>query len=167
MAEGPLEELVDKIGAVWTKLTQKSCLDAEQSSSQVQAYTQETVANAAGFAAFSEAFLRQDVDAVMAAMSDDPIFDAPSPQPDGTCFKGRLLVRAIWDIVFKSGITFEIEEMFMTGDRAVLRWVASREVDGKKETLRGADIFYLQGGKVTAKLTYSKADSFLGLKNPS
>lgn len=167
MSEGTLDNLVSKAGEVWTRLTQKSCLGAEESNSQVQAYTEETVANAAGFATFNEAFLRQDVDAVMAAMTDDPIFDAPTLQPDGTCFKGRLLVRAVWEKVFKSGITFEVEESFVTGDRAVVRWMAHAEVDGQQQSLRGVDVFHLKGGKVAAKLTYSKADSFLGMTIPT
>jgi ketosteroid isomerase-like protein len=167
MSEGTLESLVAKAGEVWTAVTHKSCIAAEENNSQVQAYTAETLANAEGFAAFNKAFMSGDVDGVMAAMSDDPIFDAPNPQPDGTCFKGTTLVRLVWEMVFKAGITFEVEEMFMTGDRAVVRWNASREVDGKPQTLRGVDIFYLKGGKVAAKLTYSKADSFLGMGNPA
>lgn len=163
MSEGKLGEILEKAGMAWSRLTHKSCVDAEASQSQLQAFTDETVANAAGFAAFNDAFMRGDVDAVMAAMTDDPIFDAPNPQPDGMCFRGRLMVRAVWEIVFKSGVRFETEESFVIGDRAVVRWVAHLQVNGEDQTLRGADVFHLEGGKVAAKLTYSKADAFPGL----
>lgn len=166
MSNETFENLISKAGAAWSRATHRSCIAAQASSSDVQAYTDETVANAAGFAAFNDAFMRQDVDGIMDAMSDDPIFDAPNPLPDGTCFKGKLFVRAAWMLVFAYGVKFEIEESFVTGDRGVLRWMASREVDGKTISVRGADVFHLKNGKVAAKLTYSKAESFLEISMP-
>jgi len=145
---------------------QKSCRDSVADKSQVEAYTEATAKNAAGFDAFNTAFFKKDLDGVMAAMTDNPIFDAPNPQPDGTCYQGRLAVKAVWEIIFKSGVQFEVEESFSTGDRAVVRWAASLTENGTTQTLRGVDVFQLENGKVAAKLTYSKAESFLGLPNP-
>jgi hypothetical protein len=159
-------KIVEKVGEVWSALTQKSCIDTENKLPPFKVDPKTDPANAAGFNAFNDAFMKGDVDAVMKAMSDDPIFDAPNPQPNGSCFKGEVMVGLVWEMVLHSGITFGVEEAFQVGNRAVVRWNASREVDGKTETLRGCDIFYLDNGKVAAKLTYSKAESFLGLPTP-
>lgn len=169
MSEGTLGKLVSKAGEVISDLAQKSCVDAvkDGSNSQVQAYTKLTATNLDGFNAFNEAFLHQDLDGIMANMTDDPIFDAPNPQPNGMCIKGAFLVRTVWELTFKAGVTFEVEEAFVTGDRAVTRWVAYRTVDGKKLSLRGSDVFHMKDGKVAAKITYSKADDFLGISLPT
>lgn len=163
MSDGTLETIVSTIRGTFDVLTHKNCVDAEAGPSEVQAYTDLTVTNAEGFAAFNDAFMKQDVAAIMATMSSNPIFDAPNPQPGGTCFQGTVLVELVWKMVFAFGVSFTVEDAFMTGDRACVRWAAKRTVDGKEETLRGCDIFHLKDGKVAAKLTYSKADSFLGL----
>lgn len=167
MSDGTLGKVVSKVGEAVAGYLEKSCVSKEDSDSSVQAYTDQTIKNAAGFQAFNEAFLRQDIDGIMAAMTDEPIFDMPNPQPDGTCIKGAIPVRLVWEFLFKAGVTFQLEEAFLTGDRAVTRWIAFRTVDGEKRSLRGADVFYMKDGKVAAKLTYSKADDFLGISIPN
>ncbi len=166
MSESKLEEIEAKAAEVWTELNQKHCRACEEGTSSLQAYTEETLANAAGFLAFNEAFMRGDVDGVMAAMTDDPIFDGPTPQPDGTCFQGRMIVRAVWEAVFKTHAKFVVEESFMTGDRAVVRWSATVVENGQEQSIRGVDVFQLKGGKVAAKLTYTKAQTVPGSPAP-
>lgn len=159
-------KILHDLGDVWSSVTHKSCVDTENKFAPFKINPQTDKINAEGFNAFNEAFMKGDVRAVMAAMTSEPIFDAPNPQPNGTCFKGELMVRLVWEMVLHSGITFSVEEVFQAGNRAVVRWNATRQVRGKQETLRGCDIFYLENGKVAAKLTYSKAESFLGLPTP-
>jgi ketosteroid isomerase-like protein len=71
---------------------------------------------------FNEAFNRHDVDSVMAAMTDDCIFESTSP-PDGGRFEGQTAVRAVWEGFFYSSpdAVFETEELFAARDRAVVR----------------------------------------------
>jgi ketosteroid isomerase-like protein len=47
--------------------------------------------------AFNEAFGRHDVDAVMALMTDDCIFENTLPTPDGERLVGASAVRAFWN----------------------------------------------------------------------
>jgi ketosteroid isomerase-like protein len=77
---------------------------------------------------FNEALNRHDVDAVMALMTDDCVFDSTSPSPDGRRYEGQEAVRAAWEDLFRSSPegTFEGEEVFATGDRCVVRWRESR-----------------------------------------
>jgi ketosteroid isomerase-like protein len=108
---------------------------------------------------FSEAFNRQDVDAVMAAMTEDCVFDNTSPAPDGERFVGQAAVRQAWREFFDSSprARFETEEIFAAGDRAVVRWrynwVDAAGVGGH---VRGVDVIKVRDGKVAEKLAYVK-----------
>ena len=50
---------------------------------------------------FNEAFNRHDVDAVMAAMTDDRVFENTNPAPDGKRYHGQTEVRAFWEASFR------------------------------------------------------------------
>jgi ketosteroid isomerase-like protein len=103
---------------------------------------------------FNEAFNRHDVDAVMALMTDDCVFDGTSPAPDGKRFVGQEAVRKVWEELFRStpDARFEAEEIFAAGDRCVVRW---RYTFGGKH-IRGADVIRVRDGKVAEKLAYVK-----------
>ena len=49
---------------------------------------------------FNEAFNRHDVDAVMALMTEDVVFENTSPAPDGERYEGQSEVRAFWERFF-------------------------------------------------------------------
>jgi len=70
---------------------------------------------------FNEAFNRHDVDAVMALMTDDCVFDTTAPAPDGELFRGQEAVRGAWEAFFAASprANFETEEIFACGDRCV------------------------------------------------
>lgn len=157
--EKAVGNVVRDVSECWTERH----LDVEQGQSAVDAYTAMTIRNQAGFDAFFSAFLAQDIDGVMAAMTDDPVFDSPFPQPDGLIIKGREAVRLTWLATFELGARFEVEEKFVSGDRGVARWMVTVPKDGRSVTLRGADIFQMKDGKVAVKMTYTKADGVAGL----
>ncbi len=125
---------------------------------QVQAdvRTAETIA---AIERFNDAFNRHDVDAVMAGMTDDCVFETTTPPPDGTRYEGQEAVRAAWEELFRSSpqATFESEEMFAAGDRCVVRWVYHWvSEDGQPGHVRGVDVFRVRNGKVAEKLSYVK-----------
>jgi len=107
--------------------------------------------------ALAAAFGAGDVDAIMAVMTDDCVFEATSPAPDGVRVVGAEAVRAAWTVLF--GQTpdplFETEETVVAGDRAVLRWRFSwgGETPGH---VRGVDVLRVVDGKVAEKLSYVK-----------
>jgi SnoaL-like protein len=49
---------------------------------------------------FNEAFNRNDVDALMALMTDDCVFENTRPAPDGERFQGQSRVRGFWKQFF-------------------------------------------------------------------
>ena len=123
-----------------------------------------TEATTAAIQRFGEAFNRHDLDAVMAAMTEDCVLESSFPQPDGTRCEGRSAIRAQWKDLFRasSKAVFETEEVFAVGDRCVFRWIC-RWVDGNGEPrhLRGMDLLRIRDGKVAEKLVYTKASPYL------
>ena len=123
-----------------------------------------TEATTAAIQRFGEAFNRHDLDAVMAAMTEDCVLESTFPQPDGTRYEGQDAIRAYWEELFRffrscSQAVFETEEMFAAGDRCVFRWIYRWvDRDGKPGHLRGIDVFRVRDGKVAEKLVYAKAN---------
>ena len=102
---------------------------------------------------------RHDVDAIMAAMTEDCLFDNTFPPPDGERHEGQAAVRAFWEGFFRLSphAAFDVEELFGCGNRAVLRWVYRwRRPNGEPGHVRGVDVFRVRGGKVAEKLSYVK-----------
>jgi ketosteroid isomerase-like protein len=108
---------------------------------------------ASAVARFGEAFDRHDVDAVMAAMTADCVFESTAP-PDGVRYEGQDAVRSAWTALFAGapGAVFEVEEQFVCGDRVVARWRYAW--DGGH--VRGVDMFRVRDGLVAEKASYVK-----------
>jgi len=107
---------------------------------------------------FNEAFNRHDIDGVMAAMTDDCVFENTNPAPDGKRYQSQTEVRAFWEGLFQNSpdALFEAEEIFAAGDRCVVRWIYRKTRDGQPWHLRGVDVFRVRNGKVAEKLAYVK-----------
>ena len=107
---------------------------------------------------FNEAFNRHDVDAVMAAMTDDCVFENTSP-PNGQRYEGQAQVRAAWEEVFAASpdARFDGEDVIVAGDRCVVQWVYKwTNDDGSASSLRGVDVLRVRDGKVAEKFAYVK-----------
>jgi hypothetical protein len=103
--------------------------------------------------AFGEAWGAHDLDATLALCTDDCVFEATGPAPDGTRHVGASEIRAAWQPIFDdTAAHFEAEETFGAGNRVVQRW-RYRWEDGH---VRGVDVFTVRGDKVAAKLSYVK-----------
>jgi ketosteroid isomerase-like protein len=108
---------------------------------------------------FLDAFGRHDVDAIMAAMTEDCVFENTWPAPDGERHAGQAAVRRFWDRFFRENpsAAFETEELFAAGSRCVVRWrYRWRNPDGSPGHVRGVDVLRVRDGKVVEKLSYVK-----------
>ncbi len=108
---------------------------------------------------FNDAFNRHDVDAIMALMTDDCVFENTNPAPDGARYEGQAAVRAIWQDFFESSAQarFTWEEIVACGDRGVARWRYDWiDASGATGHVRGVDLFRVRDGKVAEKLSYVK-----------
>jgi uncharacterized protein (TIGR03086 family) len=113
----------------------------------------------AALARFSAAFGSGDVDAIMARMTDDCVFESTGPAPDGQRHVGQAEVRAVWEQLF-GGTTdpkFTDEDTFVFGDRGCVRWLFTwTNEDGSQGHVRGVDVMRFRDGLVSEKLSYVK-----------
>ena len=102
---------------------------------------------------FAAAFDAKDVDAIMAAMTPDCVFEDTAP-PDGTRHVGTEAVRTAWKNLFTTSPdgVFTTEEVIDAGDRVVTRW--RYDFDGGH--VRGVDVFRVRDGLVAEKFSYVK-----------
>jgi limonene-1,2-epoxide hydrolase len=102
---------------------------------------------------FGAAWSEHDLDAALGMVTDDCLFDATGPAPDGTSCVGRDSIRKAWEPIFSDRSSrFEEEETFGVGDRVVQRWRYAW--DGG--CVRGVDVFLIRGDKVAEKRSYVK-----------
>ena len=107
---------------------------------------------------FNEAFNRQDADDLATVLTDDTVFEDTSPAPDGRRIEGKDAVVAFWRGWFARNpdAVFEAEDVIVSDDRAVVRWVYRKRRQDQPWHLRGVDVFTVRDGKVAAKLAYVK-----------
>src|SRR5690349_16313474 len=74
---------------------------------------------------FNAAFNRHDADALAALLTDDTVFEDTSPAPDGKRIEGKAAVVEFWRAWFSRNpeAVFEAEDVIVSGDRAVVRWI--------------------------------------------
>lgn len=107
---------------------------------------------------FNDAFNTHDVDAIMALMTDDVIFDNTTP-PDGERYVGQEAVRGFWERFFGANprAWFEGIDVFDAGDRCTVRWIFTFDSEAaEKGHVHGVDVFSVRDGKVAEKLSYVK-----------
>ncbi len=92
-------------------------------------------------------------------LTEDTIFENTVPPPDGTRYEGITAVRSFWQSFFGSSLSsrFEIEEIFTSGERVVMRWVYHwASLDETAGHIRGMDIYRVVNGLIAEKLSYVK-----------
>ena len=102
---------------------------------------------------FNAAWSAHDLAAAIALTSEDCVFEATSPAPDGVRSVGQAALRAAWQPIFDDVTSrFTVEDSFTAGSRVVQRW----RYDWDGGHVRGIDVFTVSGGKVPEKLAYVK-----------
>ena len=102
---------------------------------------------------FGAAWAAHDLDATLAWVTEDFVFESTGPSPDGVRVVGRDAARAAWSAIFDDvHATFRVEETFAAADRVVQRW----RYEWAGGHVRGVDLFTVRGGLVAEKLSYVK-----------
>src|ERR1700758_2447226 len=104
---------------------------------------------------FTAALNAHDLNASMALVTDDIVFESTSPAPDGTRYEGREAVAKLWGEMIASTpkAHFTIEEHFcLDADRAIVLW----RYDWGDGHVRGVDIDWARDGKIFEILAYVK-----------
>jgi ketosteroid isomerase-like protein len=103
--------------------------------------------------AFGAAWADHDLETALSYLSDDCVFDATGPAPDGARHVGPEQIRQAWQAIFDDTASkFEPEETFSSGDRVVQRWRYSWEGGH----VRGVDLFKVVNEQITEKFSYVK-----------
>ncbi|HXW35047.1 MAG TPA: nuclear transport factor 2 family protein [Acidimicrobiales bacterium] len=102
---------------------------------------------------FGAAWADHDLEATLRLVTEDCLFEATGPAPDGTSHIGPSEIRKAWKAIFEDTASrFVAEETFGAGDRVVQRWRYTW--DGGH--VRGVDIFKVRDGKIAEKRSYVK-----------
>ena len=102
---------------------------------------------------FGAAWAEHDLESALALVTDDCIFDATGPAPDGTRCVGRAAIGQAWEAIFAdTSSRFHAEETFAADDRVVQLWRYS----WNGGHVRGVDVFRVRRGKVAEKFSYVK-----------
>src|SRR5689334_3201173 len=122
--------------------------------------------------AFTDAFNRDDLDAVMAFFADDGVYD----EFNGRRNVGKAAVREAFMPQFRGDygkIRFDTEDLFVAPARdatpdtvgsagsgpsgkALIRWRCRLEHGALRKEWRGLDVLHVENGLVTEKHTYAK-----------
>ena len=102
---------------------------------------------------FHEAFNTHDIEKLAGCITEDCLFEDTMP-PDGARHAGQAAVLSAFERFFAESPTahFDVEELFTTGDRALVLWRYSW-ADGH---VRGADVLRVRDGRVAESLAYVK-----------
>ncbi len=102
---------------------------------------------------FGEAWASHDLERTLSLITEDCVFDATGPAPDGTRSVGRAAIRDAWGPIFADSTSlFEVESTFVLGDHVVQQWRYSW-ADGH---VRGIDLFRVEGNLIAEKHSYVK-----------
>ena len=107
----------------------------------------------------NEALNRRDVDAFMALITDDCVFENTFPSPDGQRYEGQGAIRTFVEDFFHSTphIDFQTEDLFASGSRCVVRWVFHwSNPSGEHGHIRGVDVITVRNGKMAEDFAYVK-----------
>jgi ketosteroid isomerase-like protein len=107
---------------------------------------------------FTDAFNANDLDAVMAFLAEDAVYE----EFTGVVNRGKAAIRAAFVPQFRGDfgkMRFETEDLFVDAGagKALIRWVCRLETKRGPAGWRGLDILHFENGLVTQKLTYAKA----------
>ena len=109
---------------------------------------------------YADAWNRHDVDAIMALMTDDCVFEASAgPEVAGARYVGREAVRNAFAEVWATfpDAHWGGARHFVCGERGVSEWTfTGTRADGARFEVHGCDLFTFEDGKIALKNSYRK-----------
>jgi hypothetical protein len=113
-------------------------------------------ATAAIMQRFNDVFRRHDPSELGALVAEECIIENTVPAPDGARYIGRDACVALWsDIATTPGTRFDLEETFVAGDRATIRW-RYWWGEGEESSVRGVNLMRVREGLIVEAMGYVK-----------
>lgn len=110
--------------------------------------------------AFGDAWNDHDADRIMAAMTDDCIFETGAGESAwGDRYEGAVAVRARVEEVWRDipDVSFDEARHFISGDRGCSEWILrGTRTDGTAVEVAGCDLFTFRDGKILVKCSFLK-----------
>jgi ketosteroid isomerase-like protein len=105
---------------------------------------------------FHDAFDRHDSEAMEDLVADDCVIENTSPAPNGARLVGKAACLANWQGLAKStGTWFVREEVFVVGERVVIRWRYCWG-DDDCQSIRGINLMRICDGRIVEAMGYVK-----------
>ena len=104
---------------------------------------------------FNRAFMEHDPALLDDIIAPDVVMESMQPAPNGTRYEGYGVNMAFWKAMATDRVNhFEVEDTFIMGDRANIRW-RFHFADGG--SVRGVSLIRVRNGKIVEALAYSKS----------
>ena len=107
---------------------------------------------------FTDAFNRNDLDAVMSYFSKDGVYD----EFNGKRSRGKAAIRAAFEPQFNGAfgkMEFLEDDLFVDAEagKAMISWRCTLSINGKPSSWRGLDLLHFVGEGLVMKRTFAKA----------
>ena len=103
---------------------------------------------------FNDVFQRHDPSGLDDLVAEDCVIENTVPAPDGARYVGREACLGLWrGIATAPGTSFDLEETFVAGDRATIRW---RYRWGEGQSVRGVNLMRVSNGRIVEAMGYVK-----------
>ena len=107
---------------------------------------------------FNDVFLRHDPSELPELIAPDCVIENTTPAPNGARTVGRDACVALWkEIATMPGTYFDLEDVVVTGDRAIIRWRFFRG-EGESNSVRGVNLMRVRDGLIVEAMGYVKGN---------
>ncbi|TPL93038.1 nuclear transport factor 2 family protein [Mesorhizobium sp. B2-3-10] len=103
---------------------------------------------------YNDVFQGHDPSALDDLVAQDCVIENTTPAPDGARRAGKAACVELWSAIATApGTRFDLEETFVAGDRATIRW---RYWMADGNSLRGVNLMRVAGGRIVEAMGYVK-----------
>ncbi|ESY91799.1 nuclear transport factor 2 family protein [Mesorhizobium australicum] len=103
---------------------------------------------------YNDVFQRHDPSALDDLVAQDCVIENTTPAPDGARRAGKAACVELWSAIAAApGTRFDLEETFVAGDRATVRW---RYWMADGNSLRGVNLMRVADGRIVEAMGYVK-----------
>jgi hypothetical protein len=105
---------------------------------------------------FNGMFQRHDPSSLEDLVADECVIENTQPAPNGDRQVGREACVATWkEIATTPGTHFDLEDVVVAGDRAIIRW-RYWWGEGESNSVRGVNLMRVQEGRIIEAMGYVK-----------